>query len=135
MKKAFFLAFVIPFLVSCEFNQQSTIQVVNVTVSQSDWHAHVENDGSNLYYYCTVNMPEITPYVYSSGLVNAYIVYNDGQVILPSVKHYEVLNPYMTWTNTINFDYSVGSLNIIVRSSDFVVDPPPAMNFRIVIQE
>lgn len=134
MKKALFLLLAIPLLVSCEINQTNNTQVINVAVRQSDWQASVDTDGSNLFYYCTVSMPEITSYVYTNGMVNAYYIFNEGQQMLPYVRHFEVLNPYYTWTRTVDFEYAAGTLTLYATRSDFVVDPPPAMNFRIVVQ-
>lgn len=135
MKKALFLLLLIPLLISCEERADTTWSVVNVTVPANDWTAHVNNDGSNLFYYCSLDMPEITPYVAQYGNVAIYVVNEDIQIPLPSNKHMEIislLNPRQ-WTRTIEYEYMPGQINIFVTDSDFESGHAPGnMNFRIV---
>ena len=77
-------------------------------------------------------MPEITSFVYNSGTVLGYAVINDAQESLPYVRHYQDAAGAF-WTRTVDFDYSVGGINVYVTNSDFVVDQPGDMNFRIVL--
>jgi hypothetical protein len=136
MKKALFLLLLIPLLMSCEERTDTTWSVVNVTVPAIDWDEYVNpNDGSNLFYYCTIDMPEITPYVAQYGNVAVYVVDGNVQYPLPSNKHMEiisVLNPRQ-WTRTIEYEYMPGQINIFVTDSDFESGHAPGnMNFRIV---
>lgn len=79
-------------------------------------------------------MPEITSSVFNNGSVVGYIVLSNStaQQNLPYVQHFQNANGAL-WTQTIDFDYSVGGINVYVTNSDFVSDPPTAMNFRVVI--
>ena len=79
-------------------------------------------------------MPEITTFVYSSGSVLGYYIdnVNGVQQSLPYVRHYQNAANVL-WTRTVDFDYSVGGVNVYVTNSDFAIDPPQAMNFRVVL--
>lgn len=76
-------------------------------------------------------MPEITPSFYAQGSIQAYYVMNGAQQMLPYVRHYE--DGLVMWTRTVDFEYSVGSIRIFVTNSDFAIDPPLGMDFRVVM--
>jgi hypothetical protein len=107
-------------------------KIINLVAAKTDWVASVDNNGLNRYYSCHFSMPEITSFVYNSGTVIAYINFNSSQQTLPYVQHYQNLAGNF-WTRTIDYDYSIGGMNVYVTNSDFVVDPPDAMNFRVVL--
>ena len=132
--KKFLLLIIIPILLlSCDDSKNDlNMKVVNLTVSSSDWIENLDQNGLNRYYSCHFSMPEITSSVYQNGNVNGYIVFNNSQQMLPYVRHYENAAGAM-WTRTVDFDYSAGGLNIYVTNSDFIVDPPEAMDFRVAI--
>ena len=138
MKKLLSLIFLIPLLLSCEINQQNQIESVNVSVRQVDWHPSVAGDGTNLFYFCTVNMPEITQNVYSNGIVQVYYTWNNltsqGQQPLPYVMNHESATNYK-WLQTVDFEYSPGTITIYSTRSDFIAEIPSAMNFRIVVMK
>jgi hypothetical protein len=107
-------------------------KIINLVANSTDWIAKTDNAGLNRYYSCHFSMPEITSFVFTDGTVLGYSVDNGVQNSLPYVRHYQNASNNF-WTRTIDFDYSVGGVNVYVTNSDFVVDPPPAMNFRIVL--
>ena len=106
-------------------------KIINLTVGSGDWVVKHDTDG-NIYYGCHFSMPEITSSVYSDGTVIAYIDLNGAQMTLPYVTHFKN-SVGQLWTRTIDYDYSAGGMNIYVTNSDFAVDPPEAMNFRVVL--
>ncbi|MDP4277942.1 MAG: hypothetical protein Q8914_09975, partial [Bacteroidota bacterium] len=107
-------------------------KVINLEAKSTDWTAHTDANGLNLYYSCTFDMPEITNYVYANGAVLGYYVMNNAQESLPYVRHYQdIQNNY--WTQTIDFDYSVGSVTAYVTNSDFFNERPSTMDFRVVL--
>lgn len=133
MKKALLPLLLLPLLISCEINQNSNMEVVYVQIKTSDWHAEVADNGTNLFYYCDVDVPQITQYAYDQGLVSTFYIWDQGQQVLPYVRHFEDANLY-GWTRTFDYEYSPGALTVYATRSDFVADPPPTMNFRIVVQ-
>jgi hypothetical protein len=132
MKKLFLLFALIPLLISCDNDQDTSWNVVNVSVSQANWIPHVDGEGLNLYYSCTLAMPEITSFIYEQGLVQVYYLVSGAQEVLPYVRHYENLAG-ARWTQTVDYDYSVGSMTVYVTSSDFFEELPSAMDFRVVL--
>ena len=78
-------------------------------------------------------MPEITPFVYNSGTVVTYTVLGNSQQTLPYVRHYENALGNL-WTQTVDYSFSKGGLDIYVTNSDFYnVDNPASMKFRVVL--
>jgi hypothetical protein len=140
MKRLLFLFALTTMLVSCGdtvvekyTTEDYHIQTINLTARAQDW---IINSAPNidipLYYACTFAMPEINNLVFEQGLVQAYIVFDGVQQVLPFVQHNKNADGVM-WTRTIDYRYAVGDLTIFVTNSDFIVDPPEAMNFRAVI--
>lgn len=142
MKKILLLLALLPLFFSCTLNDfGDDIQVVNTTVSVRDWRAYTDANHLNLYYSCTLSMPEITRNVFENGVVGVNLVTMNSfsnatqyfQQPLPYVHHLENAQG-ARWTRTIDYDYSQGQLTIYVTNSDFLNDAPPAMDFRITIQ-
>lgn len=133
MKKIYFLFTIALLFVSCKQEDNGTSwEIINLEVRSSDWTVNTDDNGLNRYYFCAFEMPEITSAIYSQGTVLAYYTMDGAQIILPYVRHYENVDGDM-WTQTVDFDYSVGVLNVYVTNSDFFDEVPPAMNFRVVL--
>jgi len=129
MKRLLLFFAVVTMLASCSTD---TTSVVNLTVSDQDWTVNSEPEiDIPLYYSCTFAMPEINNIVFEQGLVQVYIVFSGVQQVLPYVQHKKT--GITEWTQTIDYRYAAGELTIFVTNSDFIVDPPEAMNFRVVI--
>lgn len=133
MKKIYlFIAIAFVFMSCKQSNAPENMKVVNLTANSTDWVANTDNDGLNRYYSAHFSMPEITSFVYANGSVEGYFVDNGVQESLPYVRHFQDAAGAL-WTRTVDFDYSVGGINVFVTNSDFAVDPPATMNFRIVL--
>lgn len=104
--------------------------IIPFTVRANQWIEQTDNNGLNRYYYCYINVPEITSFIATQGLVLCYLVYGDVQVVLPSVRHYENQSGQL-WTQTIDFDVEAGDVIVYVTNSDFASDPPPTMDFSL----
>lgn len=140
MKKISFLLLVTLILVSCQGPQGvegpqgygTNWKIINLVGAQKDWVQNLDDNGLNRYYSCNYNMPEINSTVFNDGNVTVYYVENGVQQPLPYVRHFQNTAGNF-WTRTIDYDYSVGKLNIYVTNSDFAVDAPATMNFRAVL--
>jgi len=77
-------------------------------------------------------MPEIDATIYDEGTVISYIVTKTSQQVLPSVRHYENTEGNM-WTQTIDYEFSEGSLDLFVTNSDFATIPPGDIKIRVVL--
>ncbi|MDD4969710.1 MAG: hypothetical protein PHT07_09810 [Paludibacter sp.] len=135
MKKTLLLFVIALLIVSCD-DKSKDIQMTNVDLkaTSSDWVENVDANGLNRFYSCHFNMPEITPGVFNNGMVTAYIVLDSpsAQEALPFVRHFQNTAGNL-WTQTIDFDYAIGGINVYVTNSDFAVDPPATLKFRVVI--
>ena len=134
MKRTFILLAIVTMLVSCSKTEdQSTMwKIINLEVKHSDWILNKDGDGLNKYYSCTLDMPEITSFVYNQGTVLGYNVIGDAQQVLPYVRHYQNTSGNF-WTRTVDFDYSIGKMTVYVTNSDFFEEVPPTMDFRVVL--
>jgi len=135
MKKTLLLFVIALLIVSCD-DKSKDIQMTNVDLiaNSSDWVVNVDQDGLNRFYSCHFNMPEITSGVFNNGMVTAYIVLDNptAQETLPFIRHFQNTAGNL-WTQTIDFDYVVGGINVYVTNSDFAVDPPATLKFRVVV--
>lgn len=140
MKKILLVCVVALFAVSCQGpmgpegpqGYGTNWKIINLVVNSSDWVMKTETTGLNRYYTAHFSMPEINATVYNDGSVISYIEITGAQQPLPYVRHYENAAGAM-WTRTVDYDYSVGGINMYVTNSDFIVDPPETMNFRVVL--
>ncbi len=133
MKKTLLFFLVALFVVSCDdSNKDLKMKVIDLTVKSSDWIENIDKDSLNRYYSYQFSMPEINSTVFNNGTVTSYILIDNAQQVLPYVRHYE--DVYGTlWTRTVDFDYALGGMNFYVTNSDFAVDQPIAMDFRVVL--
>lgn len=140
MKRLLMLLVTATLLASCTINNSADVSVVTLSIRANQWTPHTDADGYNLFYSRTISMPEITPNLYANGSVlTYYLIYDDynvqiAQQVLPYVRHYENSDG-ARWTRTVDFEYSPGSITIIVTNSDFLNEVPPLMDFRVVMQE
>ena len=133
MKKAYLFIVIAAIFTSCQqSNGPQSMKVINLAAKSSDWIETIDSNGLNRYYSCHFSMPEITSFVYNNGTVVSYYEFTSAQLVLPYVQHNQDTSGHL-WTRTIDYDYSVGGINVRVTNSDFAVDPPGAMSFRVVL--
>ena len=115
----------------------STWHIVKLPVRSTDWQPVMGNSGYVDYYIAVFNnVPEITQNIYKDGLVLCYIDYGDSKQILPTVipYYYEDDGVFEAWTQTIDFMYWTGGVQINLTNSDFVYGGQPGnMNFVLQI--
>lgn len=132
MKKLFFLIATAFILLSCENDYQGTsMKVINLSARATDWKEDFDNNNLR-YYYCTFNVPEINTLIANSGEVLSYIKLNNAQQILPYTRHFANTSGNL-WTKTVDFEFANGRVTYFVTNSDFAIDPPEAMDFRLVL--
>jgi hypothetical protein len=96
----------------------------------SHWTKGVDAD-NNIFYFCNLDVPEITSELYSYGTIIAYNVMSDVQVALPYVRHFK--SGDAMWTRTVDYDFSPGKMTVYVTNSDFFDEVPSAMSLRVVL--
>mgnify|MGYP007068264329 CR=1 FL=1 len=132
MKRLFLFLTIATLMASCTIEDHSNVKTVSLSVAPNNWTRYSGDGGLNSYYSCAFNMPEITPYVYASGQVLVYADLDGALAPLPYVRHFEQSNGY-TWTKTIDYEYSEGTITVFVTRSDFIQEAPGTMYFKAVI--
>ena len=147
MKKALLGIILVFALAGCNYTTVTNLelQTIDVHVRASDWrYTHLAD---NNYFYCVIDMPEISSDVFYNGEVQAYrLLYTQDNEpfkhILPDVYHVKELigNDTFLYTTTVDCIYGVGWLELNYRVSDFAYDEgnykdfaPGAMDFSIVV--
>ena len=123
-------------------------KIVDLTVSGNQWqYSSLDN---NNYYMGSFEMPEITKDIYDNGLVQVYREYDTGtanavQLLLPNTRHKEFSytdtegnTQWGFYTETTDYEYGIGKLNVFFTASDFDYEldsgfVPEDMHFRVVI--
>ena len=115
-------------------------------MKKSDWK--LTNFDNNNYYYVGLDIPELTTKIFDYGEVKAYLVYDRNNAYyarkhaLPYVMHKEEwvedINDWCFYTETFDFTYGIGWIELNFRVSDFAyelgVDPNLSdMEFDVVI--
>lgn len=145
MKKTFLL-FIIAFIAySCQ-DQSKDININNATgtaiptsteikIKSNDWILNSNSNGVTTYYTYHYKMPSITSSVFDTATINSYILTN-SQVSLQTLPYSGQLKNAkgIAWTQTIDFDYAIGGINVYVTNSGLNADPPGAMVFNVVIK-
>lgn len=119
--------------------------IINVTILDGDWQLMGKVDEIGSYYYADVEINDLTDFVYKSGTVLSYLVYDDSGVAvksgLPFVNlHGDIIddgngNPIEKyWTETFTSDYLPGSMRFKVTLSDFYTNYRPGdKKFTVVL--
>ena len=146
MKKILLLLLPLLSMISCGNSYTYngfTVKSYDVHVSADNWR--YTDLPSNNYFYCVVDMPEISSYVFDNGEVNVYRVFKKGtrdafKHILPDVLHCEEFsgNQTILYTTTVDCIYGLGWLEFNYRASDFAYEDdvkinPTDMDFTIVL--
>lgn len=141
-KICFFLTcLVLPLLMSCERT------VVYDGMFSADYDIRTDNwvwQGSH--YSATLDVKEITREVCRSGGVQCFLVYDDAsQAPLPMQRYLSYEYPTEEgstatayYSKMIDFEYSVGTVNIYYQISDFYYEyetAPEAIRVRVVVHQ
>ena len=158
MKKYLMLALLALTLFSCGYNpkdepfalQYTHRRVIDLQIDATKGEWAYPNLNDNNYFYAQFSMPEIDANVYNNGVVQVYREFDSGtnkavQMPLPYVRlnEYAVTDEdnnttWLNYTETVDFEYGIGSLNIFYTASDFDYEidtsfVPETMNFRVVL--
>ncbi|MCM1035150.1 MAG: hypothetical protein NC038_08640 [Paludibacter sp.] len=124
----------------------SNRMIFDLQANSNEWN--YTNTDNNNYFVANFSMPEITKNIYDNGTILVYREFDYGttnavQQILPYSRHYEYLinaneNSWGFYTETVDYEYGIGFLNIFYTASDFDYElntsfVPEGMHFRMVI--
>ena len=128
----------IVFLSSCEMKEIYEVTEVynvdsftkNYTVRQQDWSVG-EDDESGYYFYYEFREPNLTQYIYENGIMQAFLVMNDGNLTPLPFNDYWKDGGYM-WTEQVTCEFRPGFITFILKYSDHTLDVPYYVyNFRV----
>lgn len=120
-------------------------KIIDLQVNQNEWG--YSNMPDNNYFTALFDIPELTQHIYDNGLIQVYREYNTGttdavQQLLPMTRHKEYqiegTGEWGFFTETVDYEYGLGFLNIFYTASDFDYEldktfVPESMHFRLVI--
>ena len=108
----------------------SVWHVIELPANSTDWQGF-PNNSNPAFYSIAFNVPEITENIFLDGVVLCYLFDNGRQIILPSVRHYQEGD--FLYTQTIDYEYYVGGIEVFLTNSDFFYPARPA-NMTFVLQ-
>ncbi len=101
-------------------------KIVDIEVPESSWRW--DNRG---FYTATVNVPELSTYVFTDGFVQCYEVDGDYQFVLPYTRYKD--DGEFRWETTLDYEFTPGHVDFYCSSNDFADDFPGAKRFRMVL--
>ena len=137
MRKICFIlcCLVLPLLLSCERNYyEDNLYSAQYEVPADAWSAVDDS-----YFSVVLDVKEITKQVCQYGSVQCFLVYDNGsQACLPLQRYIadteSVPGQVLYYQEQIDFEYSVGTVNVFYTSSDFLYkERPGKMWFRVVV--
>ena len=111
-------------------------QIVPVEIAGSNWEVF-ENEFES-YHWVTVELPELTDYIFDEGLVHAYYKFdNNAKTGLPYVKT-TVGNDGIPYTETYSCDFVLGNpstatFHLEASDAGLYDGNPPAASFQIIL--
>ncbi|MDR1407607.1 MAG: hypothetical protein LBJ23_06130 [Tannerella sp.] len=150
MKKALFLLCASAMcLISCEGpigppgepGEGMNWKILTYTVHEGDWQLVGGKDNLNSYYMYEFDENQLTDFIYTSGNISGYIIFNPGQnsEVQSPLPHMIPLGDRdsggeFMWQEFYTFDFMPGSVAFYVYYSDFQTSVrPPTCDFRLVM--
>ncbi len=130
----------------CDHSEGMRKIILDLQVDANEWQ--YSNAADNNYYYATFTIPDLNAEKYNNGQISVYREYDSGtvnatQTLLPAVRHKEYVSDEATntlsfYTETIDYEYGIGTLTIFYTLSDFEYEEdakyaPGAMHFRLMM--
>jgi len=111
----------IAFLTSCQKNDPPqdylNLYTQDYSVFQKDWNVG-DDDESGMYYYYEFKESNLTQYIYNNGVMQAFLVTNNGNISPLPFNDYWVDNTGYMSTEQITCEFRPGYVTFIVKASD-----------------
>ena len=102
------------------------------TVFKKDWNVGIDDD-SGYYLYYEFSEPKLTQYIYEHGIMQAFLLMNDGNLTPLPFNDYWVDGDYM-WTEQTTCEFRPGYITFILKYSDHAWDIPPYYDYRFRVR-
>ena len=101
------------------------------TVFKKGWKVGTDSDSGDYFYY-EFREPNLTQYIYENGIMQAFLVMNDGNLTPLPFNDYWRENDYM-WTEQVTCEFRPGYVTFILKYSDYELgmDPHYDYTFRV----
>ena len=146
MKKILLLMMVAVAIISCEgpmgpqgpMGPPGTINkyIIDYEINANAWRKVTDNNNLFIQYECLIDESRLTSDIYNNGNIDAYLEVKENGFWVQKPLAYEVVfedSPNNFYTQTIDFDFSIGSIGFYVKNSKFIENPPGSMLFRVVM--
>jgi signal peptidase I len=131
MKKLFLLLSIILITSSCVEKENDPMMVYSQDFTVRQWVWHPEQ----FYFYCDIDIPELSDYVFNYGVISTYhVVAIDGdEVIYPlPYDYYDKDGAGYRWTEQSTCEIYPGVIRFITKYDTLANYPtPPALTFRV----
>lgn len=130
---------VIALLTSCQTNDPPANDYYpnyfsqDYSVSQNSWSVGTD-DESGMYYYYEFPEPALTQDIYNNGVMQAFLVVNNGNISPLPFNDYWVDDTGYMYTEQITCEFRPGTVTFIVKASDHNGSYLPSYNtydFRV----
>jgi len=101
------------------------------TVRQRDWRIGTDDSGD--YFYYEFNEPNLTQYIYENGVMQAFLLMNEGNLTPLPFNDYWVNGDYM-WTEQVTCELKPGLVTFILKYSDHITDEPPHYDYTFRVR-
>ena len=128
-KKWIVLALVaIAFLSSCQTTEVYEEYYVDsfskdYTVKQNGW-SRGDDDESGIYYYREFPVPELSEYIYDHGIMQAFLVMNNGNLSPLPFDDFWLLGNGTYRTEQVTCEFRPGYITFILKYSNHASDTP-----------
>jgi hypothetical protein len=152
MKKKLFFLTAILFLLSCEGPEGpmgprgpkgdkgdpgTKWEVISLTVYSHQWVPVVDSNNLFLHYKCILSLPELDKFIFDEGICIATIKLMDDNYEVHQPLPYVLYGDYVDgtlWEQTVEYDYSIGSIGFYVKTDDFNENArPETMTFKVTL--
>ena len=102
------------------------------TVHQGDWEIGRDDD-SGLYLYCEFRESNLTQYIYENGIMQAFLLMNDGNLTPLPFDDFWV-DGNNKWTEQVTCEFRPGYVTFILKYSDHAIDEPPHYDYTFRVR-
>ena len=101
------------------------------TVRQRAWSIGTDDSGD--YFYCEFNEPNLTQDIYENGIMQAFLLMNEGNLTPLPFNDYWVNGDYR-WTEQVTCEFQPGLITFILKYSDHAINESPYYDYTFRVR-
>ena len=118
------LVVIIGFLTSCQYNDETEVFTRDYTVNPRDWNVGTDDESGDYFYY-EFRESNLTQRIYNNGIMQAFLLMNDGNLTPLPFNDYWVDETGYKWTEQVTCEFRPGFVTFILKYSDHEVAIDP----------